>query len=157
MNDSTLTALRFSADELTRELERLPGEASAWRPAEGEWSQLECLTHIQVCERHIFLARMQAMATHDNPTLPLVDEAALQREQGQRSRAELLADFIAARQTEFEILQQFDWARPGQHPLRGRITIGWMADYALGHTFEHLSQIMRVRLSYEAPVVRAAP
>lgn len=152
MNNSILTALRFSADELTRELERLPAEAATWRPAEGEWSQHECLTHIQICERHIFLPRLQAMSLHENPALPLVDEAALQREQWNphRPRAELLADFVAARQAELDLLTQFDWSRPGQHPVRGRISIGWIASYALAHTLEHLSQMMRVRLYSEA-------
>jgi hypothetical protein len=151
MNQSILTALRFSADELTRELERLPAEAAVWRPAEGEWSQHECLTHLQICERHIFLPRIQAMARQENPALPWVDEAALQREQWhpQRPRAELLADYLAARQAEIELLEQHDWSRSGQHPRRGRISIGWTANYAMAHTLEHLSQMMRVRLYSE--------
>lgn len=151
MDHSVLTALRFSADELTRELERLPAEAATWRPAESEWSQHECLTHLQICERHIFLPRIQAMAMQDNPALPWVDETALQREQWnpQRPRAELLADYLAARQAEIELLEQHDWSRPGQHPRRGRISIGWIANYAMAHTLEHLSQMTRVRLYYE--------
>jgi hypothetical protein len=158
MIQSILTTLRFSADELTRELDRLPAEAATWRHAEGEWSQHECLTHIQLCERHIFLPRLQAMATQPNPTLPLVDEVALQQEQWdpQRPRAELLADYTAARQAEIDLLEKHDWARPGQHPLRGSISMGWMANYAMAHTLEHLSQMMRVRLYYEASQSRAA-
>lgn len=157
-SSSMLTALRFSADELTRELDRLPANAATWRPAEGEWSQHECLTHIQICERHIFLPRVRAMATQDNPILPLVDEGALQREQWdpQRPRAELLADYVASRQAEIEVLEHTDWSRPGQHPLRGPISLGWMANYAMAHTLEHLSQMIRARLFYEASQARAS-
>lgn len=158
MHQAILAALRFSADELTRELDRLPGAATTWRPAEGEWSQHECLTHIQICERYIFLPRLHAMATQDNPVLPLVDEVALQHEQWdpQRPSAELLADYIAARQAELDLLEQHDWARPGQHPLRGPISMGWMANYAMAHTLEHLSQMIRARLFYEASQARAS-
>lgn len=158
MNQSILDALRFSADELARELDRLPAAATTWRPAEGEWSQHECLTHLQLCERHIFLPRLQAMATQTNPPLPLVDEVALQTEQWnpQHLRADLLADFAAARQAEIALLEQQAWARPGQHPVHGPISMGWVAGYALAHTFEHLSQLTRVRLYYEAHQARAA-
>ena len=148
---STLTALRASDDELARELERLPVDQMVWRPAEGEWSQHECLTHIQIVERHIFLPRVQAMATQDNPPLPVIDERALMQAQWNpgRPRAGLLADFLAARQEEIALLEEHDWARPGVHATRGPISLGWIAHYALAHTWEHLSQMMRVRLSYE--------
>ncbi len=157
-SSSILTALRFSADELIRELDRLPTEATIWQPAEGEWSQHECLTHIQICERNIFLPRLQAMATQTNPALPWVDEVALQREQWnpQRPRTELLADYASARQAEIELLEQSNWARPGQHPRRGPISMGWIATYAMAHTLEHLSQMIRARLFYEASQARAA-
>jgi hypothetical protein len=149
--DSLLHALRLSADLLARELERLPEAAATWRTAEGEWSQHECLTHLQICERHIFLPRLQAMAAQDNPFLPLVDEVALmQREWSpQRPRADLLADFVEARHAEIALLEAGDWARPGVHQSRGTITMGWVAHYALMHTWEHLGQMMHVRLDHE--------
>src|SRR5262245_45139338 len=144
MNAATLAARRFSADELTREFDRLPVEAATWRRAEGEWSQHECLTHIQICERLIFLPRLQAVAAQDQPALPLIDEVALQHEQWnpQRPRSDLLADFVAARQAEIELLERTDWARSGQHPVHGSISIEWIANYALAHSLEHLSQMM---------------
>jgi hypothetical protein len=144
-----LHALRASADDLARELERLPAEAATWRPAEGEWSQLECLKHLQLVERHIFLPRLRAMAAQDNPFLPVVDENELMRQGAAASRADRLADFVDARREEITLLEQHDWARPGVHQTRGPISMGWIAHYALGHTWEHLSQMMRVRLNYE--------
>lgn len=148
-----LTALRFSLEELAQEIERLPVSATTWRPAPEEWSQHECLTHIQICERHIFLPRMQAILAQDNPRLELVDETAImQREwDAARPRAELLQAAVADRAAELALLEAADWSRPGVHASRGPITLGWVAQYALGHTLEHLSQMMRVRLNYEAP------
>ncbi len=145
-----LTALRASADEVARELVRLPEEAAGWRPAEGGWSQLECLIHMQVVERHIFLPRLRRMANEDHPFLPLVDETALMQaeQQRNRSRAEVLQDFLADRAEEIAALEKADWSRSGAHETRGPITLGWQADYALGHTYEHLSQMMRVRLNH---------
>jgi hypothetical protein len=148
---STLASLRASADDLTRELERLPEAQTLWRTAEGEWSQHECLTHIQIVERHIFLPRVRAIATQENPPLPVIDERALMQAEWnpQRPRADLLADFLSARAEEIALLEAHDWARPGVHATRGPITLGWVAEYALGHTWEHMSQMMRVRLAYE--------
>jgi hypothetical protein len=149
--ESLLHALRASADELARELNRLAEAGTTWRAAEGEWSQHECLTHLQICERNIFLPRLQAMATQDNPFLPLVDELALMKREWnpQRPRADLLADFVEARNAEIAWLDQRDWSRQGVHETRGPISMGWVAAYALMHTWEHLSQMMHVRLDYE--------
>lgn len=144
-----LNALHASADELARELDRLPEAVAVWRPAEGEWSQLDCLKHIQVVERNIFLWRLHAMATQDNPPLPVIDEKELMEKSPVTSRAELLADFLDARKEEIALLEKHDWSRPGVHAARGPISMGWIAHYALGHTWEHLSQMMRVRLSYD--------
>jgi hypothetical protein len=150
MNQTIFDALRASAAALAHELDRLPAEAALWPPAEGEWSQQQCLTHLHICEHHIFLPRIQAIATQDNPMLALVDEPALMQQEfdPQRPRAELLAEFLAYREEELALLSNADWARPGVHAARGPITLAWMADYTWAHTLEHLSQMARVRLSY---------
>jgi len=149
--EAVLRTLRASADDLAREVERLPQEATLWRPAEGEWSQHECMKHIQICERHIFLPRLRTLAAQDDPRLPVIDERAIMQQEWdpKRPRAELLQDFLDARAEEITLLETGDWSRPGVHAARGPISMGWVAHYALGHTLEHMSQIMRVRLAYE--------
>lgn len=149
---SILAALRQSADDLAREVARLPAEAALWRPAEGEWSQHETLTHLWIAEHFIFLPRLQAMAARDNPPLPVVDEAALQRGEWDpgRPRDDLLASFLADRRAELALLPAHSWDRPGLHAALGQISMGWVAQYALGHTWEHLSQMLKVRLYYAA-------
>jgi hypothetical protein len=145
-----LAALRSSADELAREVQRLPEAGALWRPAEGEWSQHECLTHLWIADHFVFLPRLQRMAAEDRPHLPVVDEVALQKQEWSagRPRADLLRDFLADRQAELELLEQHDWSRPGVHAALGPIDMGWVAQYALGHTWEHTSQMVRVRLRY---------
>ena len=149
-NQFTFTALRASADELARELERMPEDKTTWKPAETEWSQLECLIHMQVVERHIFLPRLKRISSEDNPFLPSIDETELMQAalKLNPARAGLLKDFLADRAEEIALLEKADWTRSGTHELRGPITLGLVADYALAHTYEHLSQMMRVRLNY---------
>ncbi len=149
--DAILTALRVSADDLQREVARLPAAAALWRAAEGEWSQHECLTHLVIAEQHIFLPRIRALLEQDNPVVMGMDETALQKQlwRAEQPRDELLAGFLQTRQAELALLEHADWARPGVHSAMGPIDIGWVAQYALGHTWEHMSQIVRVRLKYE--------
>lgn len=150
MLESILAALRTSASDLTHEIQRLPPEAALWRPSDSDWSQHECLTHLWIGEHYVFLPRLRAMAAEDNPFLPVVDEVALQKQQWNpdRSRDDLLAAFLADRQSELELLETVDWSRPGVHETNGPLDIAWVAQYALGHTWEHMSQIVRVRLRH---------
>jgi hypothetical protein len=46
------------------------------------------------------------------------------------------------------LLEAQPWERPGVHERLGPISVGWVAQYAMGHTWEHLSQMLRVRLNY---------
>jgi hypothetical protein len=145
-----LQALHDSAQQLVDELARLPAEAALWRPGEKEWSQHETLTHIWIADHYIFWPRLQAMAERDNPPLPVMDEVALQQREWSpdRPRDDLLAGFLADRAAELDLLREHPWDRPGVHGALGPINMGWVAHYALNHTWEHLSQMMRVRLLY---------
>jgi len=145
-----LHGLDTGAAELAREIERLPEDAALWRPGEADWSQLEVLTHLWIGEHFVFLPRIRAMAQDDNPFLPLVDEDALLQSEwrADRPRADLLAAFMADREAELALLASSDWERPGVHETNGPISIGWVAQYAMGHTWEHLSQMLRVRLRH---------
>ena len=142
--------METGAAELAREIERLPEDAALWRPGENDWSQLEVLAHLWIAEHFVFLPRIRAMAEEDNPFLPLVDENALMQSEWrpEQPRADLLAAILADREAELELLAGNDWARPGVHETNGPISIDWVAQYAMGHTWEHLSQIVRVRLRH---------
>ncbi len=148
--DAILTGLQAAADDLAREVARLPEAATLWKPSDKDWSQHEVLTHIWIADHFVFLPRLRAMAEQDRPPLLVIDEVALQKAEwrADRPRADLLAGFQADRAAELALLAAVDWDRPGVHAALGPITIGWVAQYALGHTWEHASQMLRVRLTY---------
>ncbi len=145
-----LRLLRAQSHQLTHELGRLPSEVMLWKFADDEWSVHECLTHLRNIERHVFLWRIDKIVKEVNPFLPFFDEVVYQKEHWNpgESIQTMLADFVADRAAEVTLLETADWARPGQHPVRGPITLDWLASYVVNHTWEHLSQIMRVRLNY---------
>jgi hypothetical protein len=156
--DAILTGLQIVADELVREVARLPEAGTLWRLNADEWSQHEVLTHLWIADHFVFLPRMQAIVTVDQPPLPVIDEVALQKAEwrADRSRAALLAAFVADRQAELALLAEHDWDRIGVHAALGPMSLGWVAQYALGHTWEHASQMLRVRLRYELRPVTTA-
>lgn len=145
-----MRVLRAQSHQLTHEIGLTPGDAALWKPEPSEWSVQECLTHLRNVERHVFLLRMRRMIEEENPKLEFFDEQAHQKEHWRADEPvqKILADFVEDRAAEIALLERADWSRIGQHPVRGPITLAWLADYTVGHTWEHLSQIMRVRLSY---------
>lgn len=156
--DTILAGLRAAADDLAREVARLPESAALWKPSDKDWSQHEVLTHIWIADHFVFLPRLQAIAAHDQPFLPLVDEVAYQKEKWNAAtpRADLLAGFQADRAAEIALLGTLDWDKTGTHETNGPISAGWIAQYALGHTWEHLSQMLRVRLTHALRGPKAA-
>lgn len=153
--DSIVAALQASADELAREVARLPEAATLWKPSETEWCQHEVLAHIWAGERYVYLLQMRAIAAVDQPTVAELDAEARQRPAWDpaRPRGDLLAAYLADRQAELALLAVTDWMR--SYP-NWPINLGWVAHGALGHTWEHLSQMLRVRLHYELRGPRTA-
>ena len=145
-----LRLLRAQSHQLTQEINALPVEAALWKSAPEEWSVHETLTHIRDAERHVFRIRIERIANEDNPHLPLFDEVVYHKEHWNPDEPiqNILADFVADRAAEVAVFGTADWSRPAVHATRGPITLGWQANYVAAHTWEHLSQIMRVRLSY---------
>ena len=149
-----LRMLRAQSHQLTHEVNQFNNDTAMWKPAETEWSAWECMLHIVSAERNVFLLRIKRMIEEDNPNLVLFDEAEYMKQQGnsKASIEQLLADFVEARAQEVALLENADWSRTGQHPTRDAITVQWIAEYAMGHTMEHLSQMMRVRFNKIAPM-----
>lgn len=149
---ATLGLLRRGAHALSQEIAQCPAEAVLWRPAAGEWSVHEALTHLRDVERHVFRWRLERVCEAERPALPYFDEAAYHRDHWDSAipLAQLLADWLADRAAEVARLEQApDWGRVGLHETRGPVTLAWLAEYAVFHTWEHLSQIGRVRLAWE--------
>lgn len=149
-----LRLLRLQSHTLTHEIGLMPADAILWKPAENEWSVHETLTHIRNIEREVFRWRVTQTATRDNPPLPFFDEAAYHKDHWNAAEPiqDILAEFVADRAAEVALLETADWSRTGLHETRGPLTLDWQANYIVNHTWEHLSQIMRVRLNYATAV-----
>jgi hypothetical protein len=149
-----LRLLRLQSHALSHEIGLMPADAVLWKPAATEWSVHETLTHIRNIEREVFRFRLTQTATRDNPPLPFFDEVTYHKTHWSPDEPiqNILAEFVADRAAEVALLQTADWSRTGNHETRGPISLDWQANYIVNHTWEHLSQIMRVRLNYTAPV-----
>jgi hypothetical protein len=146
-----LRLLRAQSHALTHEIGLTPADARLWKAAPEEWSVQECLAHIRNIERQVFRVRITRVVQEERPALPNFDENAYHREHYDAAEPveSLLAEFIADRAAEVALLESADWGRTGIHETRGPLTLDWLATYAVNHTWEHLSQIMRVRLNYQ--------
>ena len=113
---------------------------------------LVILRLIEDIEREVFLLRIRRTAAEDRPALEVFDETQYHKDHWNADEPleEILADFVSARaEIVAALASAADWSRAGTHAIRGPVSLRWQADYALGHTWEHLSQMMRVRLAYE--------
>jgi DinB superfamily len=145
-----LGILRDQSQQLTHEVGLMPTEALLWRPAEGEWSVQECLAHIRNIEQKVFLVRIGKVVKETEPFIANFDEFAYHREHWTADEpvTTILPEFVAARAQLIGLLETADWARTGTHEERGPISLDWLAAYVTNHTWEHMSQLMRVRLNY---------
>jgi uncharacterized damage-inducible protein DinB len=137
----TLRALvRQVDDELTRQ-----------RPAPGEWSIIEVVTHLADAEEMV-VKRVERMLTEDDPALPAYDPAQLAEMSNYSARniAEELDRFETVRGALTSRLEQLDdrgWARTGQHEEVGEISVEDMTAHMAAHDSVHLAQIARILLT----------
>jgi hypothetical protein len=150
---TTLRLLRHSAHDLVREVESMPPGGRSWRPAEGEWSAHECLSHLRDVEREVFLHRIRRSLAEERPALEFFDEVKYHQDHWSPDEPPeaILGEFVSIRAEMIALLTpaSADWSRIGIHARRGPVSLEWQANYAVGHTWEHLSQIVRARLAFE--------
>jgi len=149
---TTLDLLRRTTEDLQRYMNEIPADRLHWREG-NEWSAHETLAHLCETERHVFLLRMQRVASEHQPLLKYFDEQAWHREHYDPSQpvSELLTDFADARRQEIALLEsQPDWDRWGLHEkLQKRMSVAFIGRYAVRHTWEHLNQIASTQAAYE--------
>ena len=147
-----LRILRTQPHQLVHEVNLMPAEDWLWKAGPTEWSVHECLAHVRDIERLAFLPRISRVAKEDRPAIRFFDEVAYHKEHWspEEPLQDILAGFVADRAAIVSILETSDWSRTGVHETRGPLTLDWLANYTVNHLWEHLSQIMRVRLNYIA-------
>ena len=149
---TTLELLQRSADDLEKLVQAIPADQLHWHE-DNEWSAHETLSHVAEIERNVFLVRIHRVTNEDQPLLKYFDEIGWHQAHYDPGRpsADLLADFVNARQQEIDRLRgAADWTRWGWHEtIQKRHTLDYLARYALNHTWEHLNQIATTQLHCE--------
>lgn len=140
-----MATIRPLSDRIEPLVEGLSREDAGRRPSSDEWSVLEVCCHLRD-SGEISVQRIERLANEDEPTLEPYDEVALAIERNYRgdelSRVlppireawTALADLLAS-------LGEAAWARQGEHPERGDITIESEAQRYAEHASMHLEQI----------------
>ena len=140
---SSLRAVLQSTPERWHSLvQAFPEEALRRRPAEGEWSALECLLHLIDLDRGVFPQRVRAILAGQNfPAFsPDAEGSALAES---TSAAALAAEFAALRRDNLALLAGItapDLARTAIHAELGQVTLGNLLHEWGGHDLMHLVQ-----------------
>ncbi|MCH8849234.1 MAG: DinB family protein [Chloroflexi bacterium] len=135
---------------LKTEVSDLPEEALTHRPGEGDWSIKEVLGHL--CDAGAVLqTRLYRMINQEEPRLPSWDQEERQRERNAQDKLiqDLLHEFSSQRAETVDMLSElvhWNWARPGRHEERGRLSIRQLVELALAHEEDqHLPQLRRLK------------
>jgi hypothetical protein len=137
-------------DQQTATIERVlaayTGAQAAWRPAPGEWNAIEITGHLADIERvHAF--RAFTFARGDAASLPGMNPVAYMQASGfgERSLADVAAEFVAVRGATMALLRHVDaaaWMRGGT--MNGTpISVRALAYIIAGHHALHLADLER--------------
>lgn len=149
----------FRMDDATAILERTPATLSAllaglpdvWvRATEGEgtWSAYDVVGHLVHGERTDWMTRAKHILSGAPGPFASFDRTAMFDESVGRSLEELLEEFAALRAKNLAELRamslgEMDFARVGEHPAFGEVTLGQLLATWATHDLDHIVQIAR--------------
>jgi hypothetical protein len=157
LNPGEIAALLESMrSAVTTELGALADDVLAWHPAPGEWCAKECVGHMVEAERRGFNGRIRTILAHSEPRLPGWDQQAVERERNdcQRSLAELLAEFTTIRNDSVQLVKNLspaDLERGGTHEKVGYVTVQNLLNEWLHHDRNHFRQVQANVQAYVWP------
>ena len=157
-----IDAIRSSAAVVRRAVEGVPSGRMAAVPKPGEWSALETLTHLRDVIVHVYGTRMRRLFYEDSPFFPEFDEEAYRPASLARGEsAAYLLDTIVAEHDQLarllEGLPDSEWARQGNHPSMGVLSIEFLARRIGEHAVEHAAQITEAARAPAAPGAPRGP
>jgi hypothetical protein len=140
--------LRASTDAVVGEVRAL-GPRSTIRPAPEEWCANEVVGHLIEADQRGFGGRIRTILELDRPILERWDQpgVARARRDHERDAEQLLRDFAAGRERDFEMIAGLDAAalrRTGIHPKVGELRVSDLLHEWVHHDREHLAQIQAV-------------
>ena len=123
--------------------ENLPAGLTGRKPAPGEWSASECLTHLMDTER-VFTFRIHCfLAGKDFPDFNPDTEGS---KTGERSLKDMAAAFSEMRQESLQLLatlSESDLERSAKHAELGLVTLRQMLSEWAAHDLNHTVQAER--------------
>ena len=153
-HDDIISTLRSSPDAVQALCQGLTDDQLRQRPldgAEGEsgWSLLELICHLRDSAQEDGV-RIRRLVEEDNPTLVPYDQEAWARDRNYNSddpKKALVAmrAMITGLAYQLENLSEQQWARAGQHPERGAVSVLSIAEQCANHDRDHLAQMRGVR------------
>jgi len=109
----------------------------------GDWTAKEVIGHVADMAE-VFAERVRRCATEDRPTLPGVDQDAIQAERRNNDADPMALSkrIQAAHASIVRLLQEPGVAdRLGLHAERGPVSAGWIAAYQARHSHEHVTEL----------------
>ena len=157
----TAALLRANQTLLEAQIAALPPELARWRPAPGEWCVLEVLGHLIETEERGFGGRVRHILAEPRPVFTGWDPDAVARARrdAERDPADLLAEFAHRRSANIAMVEGLkveDYARAGDHPEVGFLTIGDLLHEWVHHDADHIRQILANIQAYAWPNMGAA-
>lgn len=149
-----LVSMRRTADIYANLLADVTQErAQSARDGVDGWNVIEIMCHMRDFET-IFIGRAQAIATDDHPQLIAVDheQLVIDNAYAEQELKPVLSEFLRRRADSiawFKARQSDEWARQGEHPYHGTITLLEAAIQMSTHDVDHLEQVVRVLYAAE--------
>jgi hypothetical protein len=144
----TLKALKKNATILSLVLRDVDQtKATTARDGADGWTVLEIMCHLNDFEE-IFTARDRLVAEQDLPAIQGYDPAQLliQNDYKSQNFADVFASWLKQRRAHVEFLSGLtdeQWARYGNHPMWGNVSVLEMATLTGQHDSDHIEQIIR--------------
>jgi len=138
--DTVRAALAATAERWMGLAQSMPAELMAQRPAQGEWSAMECLQHIVDTEK-VLQFRLQAFL--EGRDFPGFDPDAEGAQPGTATPQALVDEFVRMRRESLEALEKItdaDLSRKARHAELGPVTLDQMMNEWVTHDFNHTMQ-----------------
>jgi uncharacterized damage-inducible protein DinB len=118
------------------------------KEAEGKWSIADVLAHLADFEL-VIAVRVRSMLASEHPALQPMEQAQwVARVHRGEPVEELLEQFRFVRELNVRLLERVrddEWARTGEHPQAGSISLAAITERLARHDAKHLGQIDRIR------------
>jgi hypothetical protein len=124
-------------------IETLPNSLISRSPLAGEWSALECLSHLRIADRDYFSARSQVFLK--GGTIVPIDSGASHTSDDD-SPQEAIDDFERLRQENLVVLDRLtdaDLSRTAHHPEYGTVHLSELLNEWAAHDLAHTIQAER--------------